>query len=83
MPQPIEARPNTIKPNWNIRFEPNRSLIPPAESINTAKDAFKIARAIGSQRTIARVTDLCTLLDNSPYRKESSVAQLKAVLATS
>src|SRR6202000_1460748 len=36
-PQPIDASPNTSNPNWNIRFEPSRSLIPPAESISTAK----------------------------------------------
>ena len=35
-PQPMDARPNTSNPNWNIRFEPSRSLIPPAESISTA-----------------------------------------------
>ncbi|WP_233097707.1 hypothetical protein [Dictyobacter vulcani] len=50
------------------------------ESAETAIDAFHIAHTIGSQKTIARVKNLYTLLNSSPYRKEKSVAQLGATL---
>jgi len=36
-PQPMDARPNTSRPSWKSRFAPSKSLMPPAESISTAK----------------------------------------------
>lgn len=52
------------------------------ESVERAKEAFSIANTIGSQKTLARIKSLYTVLDQSPYRKESSVIQLGTLLAT-
>jgi hypothetical protein len=50
------------------------------ESTTAAKEAYKIAYPIGSQKTISRIKSLYTVLESSPYRKEKSVAQLGMVL---
>lgn len=52
-----------------------------SESTLAAKEAFEIARLIGSQKTISRVQDLYTLLSQSIYRKENCVVQLGTTLA--
>jgi tetratricopeptide (TPR) repeat protein len=52
------------------------------ESVSAAQEAFGLASSIGSQKTIARVKSLSTLLNRSPYRMENSVAQLGRILAT-
>ena len=44
-PQPVEASPNMIRPVWKTRFDPNRSLIPPADNMRAAK-AMVYASAI-------------------------------------
>ncbi len=51
------------------------------ESTTAAKEAYEIAYPIGSQKTISRIKSLYMLLEDSPYRKEKSVAQLGMVLA--
>jgi tetratricopeptide (TPR) repeat protein len=52
------------------------------ESIKTAIEALILAQTIGSQKTMNRVRDLHSLLEQSRYRKEKDVVQLGTMLAT-
>jgi hypothetical protein len=52
------------------------------ESTKTAIEALTIAQTIGSQKTMNRVKDLHSILEQSRYRKENGVVQLRTMLTT-
>ena len=49
-------------------------------SVATAKEAWALAHSVGASKTIARVKMLHTTLQQSPWKKEDSIAQLGAML---
>lgn len=51
------------------------------ECAATAEEALILARSVGSNKTVARVTTLHTSLLQSTWRKERSIARLGAVLS--